>query len=113
MPPTACLRRPQAAGIKVSLLINNAGVGGHGKFYERKLPDDHAMMQLNMGALVSLTHLYLEAMVQRGSREGVKRRIDSRLSFPVLCRRCTTRQRRLCCHSPRHWRRSSPAPVSR
>jgi len=57
----------QAAGIKVSLLINNAGVGGHGKFYERKLPDDLAMMQLNMGALVSLTHLYLEAMVQRGA----------------------------------------------
>ena len=57
----------EAAGIKVSLLINNAGVGGHGKFYERKLPDDLAMMQLNMGALVSLTHLYLEAMVQRGA----------------------------------------------
>ena len=57
----------EAAGIKVSLLINNAGVGGHGKFYERKLRNDQAMMQLNMGALVTLTHLYLEAMIQRGS----------------------------------------------
>jgi len=57
----------EAAGIKVSLLINNAGVGGHGKFYERKLLNDQAMMQLNMGALVSLTHLYLQAMIQRGS----------------------------------------------
>ncbi|MDC0362115.1 SDR family oxidoreductase [Halioglobus sp.] len=57
----------EAAGIKVSLLINNAGVGGHGKFYERKLRNDQAMMQLNMGALVSLTHLYLQAMIQRGS----------------------------------------------
>ncbi|MCP4210192.1 MAG: SDR family oxidoreductase [Halieaceae bacterium] len=57
----------EAAGIKVSLLINNAGVGGHGKFYERKLRSDQAMMQLNMGALVTLTHLYLEAMIQRGS----------------------------------------------
>ena len=56
----------EAAGIEISILINNAGVGGHGKLCERDLSSDQAMMQLNMGTLVSLTHLYLDSMIQRG-----------------------------------------------
>ena len=56
----------EAAGIEISILINNTGVGGHGTLYERDLSSDQAMMQLNMGAVVSLTHLYLDPMVQRG-----------------------------------------------
>lgn len=55
----------QAAGIQIDILINNAGFGGHGKFHERPLKDDEAMMQLNMLALTSLTHLYLQGMVER------------------------------------------------
>lgn len=57
----------EAAGIQVDILINNAGFGGHGKFYERELAKDQAMMQVNMVSLVSLTHLYLQGMVQRNS----------------------------------------------
>lgn len=57
----------EAAGIQVDILINNAGFGGHGKFYERELAQDQAMMQVNMVSLVSLTHLYLQGMVQRNS----------------------------------------------
>jgi uncharacterized protein len=56
----------QSAGLEVSILINNAGFGGHGKFHERDLSRDEAMMQLNMNTLVSLTHLFLEPMIQRG-----------------------------------------------
>ncbi len=55
------------AGIKIDFLINNAGFGGHGKFYERDLAKDQAMMQVNMASLVSLTHLYLQDMVERNS----------------------------------------------
>lgn len=55
----------QAAGIQVDVLINNAGFGGHGKFHERELASDEAMMQLNMATLTSLTHLYLQSMVKR------------------------------------------------
>jgi hypothetical protein len=57
----------EAAGIQVDVLINNAGFGGHGKFYERDLAKDQAMMQVNMVSLVNLTHLYLQGMVQRNS----------------------------------------------
>lgn len=56
----------QNLGIQVDILINNAGFGGHGKFHERPLSQDEAMIQLNISALTSLTHLYLQDMVQRG-----------------------------------------------
>ncbi len=55
----------EEAGLHIDILINNAGFGGHGKFHERELASDQAMMQVNMASLVSLTHLYLEGMVQR------------------------------------------------
>lgn len=55
----------EAAGIQVDVLINNAGFGGHGRFYERDLAKDQAMMQVNMVTLTNLTHLYLQGMVQR------------------------------------------------
>lgn len=57
----------EAANIQIDILINNAGFGGHGKFYERDLAKDQAMMQVNMVSLVNLTHLYLQGMVQRNS----------------------------------------------
>ena len=57
----------EAAGLQIDVLINNAGLGGHGRFYERELAKDQAMMQVNMGALVDLTHLYLVGMVRRKS----------------------------------------------
>ncbi len=57
----------EAAGIQIDILINNAGFGGHGKFHERDLVKDQAMMQVNMVSLVNLTHLYLQGMVSRNS----------------------------------------------
>lgn len=54
-------------GIQIDILINNAGFGGHGKFHERELTKDQAMMQVNMVSLVNLTHLYLQGMVERNT----------------------------------------------
>jgi len=55
----------QALGVQVDVLINNAGFGGHGKFHERDLSADQAMMQVNMTSLTGLTHHYLQGMVER------------------------------------------------
>lgn len=55
----------ESASIQVDVLVNNAGFGGHGKFYERDLAKDQAMMQVNMATLTNLTHMYLEGMVER------------------------------------------------
>lgn len=57
----------ETAGLQIDILINNAGFGGHGKFHERDLAKDQAMMQVNMVSLVNLTHLYLQGMVSRNS----------------------------------------------
>ncbi len=46
--------------IKVDYLINNAGFGGIGKFNERNLQEDIAMINLNVSALTSLTHYFLQ-----------------------------------------------------
>lgn len=63
--PQKIFEQTNAAGLQIDILINNAGFGGHGKFHERPLDQDLNMMQVNMFALVSLTHLYMQGMVQR------------------------------------------------
>ncbi len=52
-------------GLVVEVLINNAGVGGHGKFVSRSVDDDLAMLQLNMLTLTTLMHRFLPQMVAR------------------------------------------------
>lgn len=69
----------QALGLSIDVLINNAGFGGHGKFVERNLSADQAMMQVNMVALTNLTHLYLKGMVAR--RHGRILNVSSTASF--------------------------------
>ena len=56
----------QKLGIKVDILINNAGFGGHGNFIERALDDDIAMIDLNVNSLVTLCHLVGNDMVAQG-----------------------------------------------
>lgn len=55
----------EAEGIQVKILINNAGFGGHGLFYEREWATDRNMIQLNIIALTALTRLFLPGMVAR------------------------------------------------
>ena len=55
----------QAENIEVEYLINNAGFGGHGRFYERPWDKDKAMIQVNVTSLVELTRLFLPEMVAR------------------------------------------------
>lgn len=69
----------EAAGIQIDTLVNNAGFGGHGKFFERDLADEQAMMQLNMVTLTNLTHLYVKGMVER--RNGRILNVSSTASF--------------------------------
>lgn len=55
------------AKIEVDYLVNNAGFGGQGYFYEREWNSDRSMMQLNMVALADLCRLFLPDFVERGS----------------------------------------------
>ncbi|AUI66012.1 MULTISPECIES: SDR family oxidoreductase [Glaesserella] len=83
------LAQPQAAqaifneteklGIQVDILINNAGVGGHGRFFERDLVKESQMIQLNIASLTELTHFYLQGMVAR--KQGKILNVSSTASF--------------------------------
>lgn len=55
----------KVAGIEVDYLINNAGFGGQGKFYERAWEKDLAMINLNVVTLTALTRLFLPDFVKR------------------------------------------------
>jgi uncharacterized protein len=60
----------EARVLTVDLLINNAGFGSFGKFYELDLDTELREVQLNVGALMRLTHAAAGAMAERG-RGGI------------------------------------------
>jgi len=53
-------------GQRIDILINNAGFGGQGAFIDRDLQKDLAMIDLNVRALVGLTHMIARDMVAQG-----------------------------------------------
>ena len=67
-------------GIEIEMLINNAGFGGHGRFYEREWSQDLAMIQLNVVALTALTRLFLPDFVHRN--RGRILNVSSTASLP-------------------------------
>jgi len=54
-----------AAGVAVDILVNNAGVGMYGPVEEQDASDLDRMVQLNIGALTTLTRLVLPGMLLR------------------------------------------------
>jgi uncharacterized protein len=54
-------------GTEIEYLVNNAGFGTTGKFVERDLLRELAMVQVNVTSLVHLTGLLLPGMIARGS----------------------------------------------
>jgi len=55
----------QSRQIEINTLINNAGFGGHGKFYEREWSKDQAMINVNVMALTAVTRYFLPDMITR------------------------------------------------
>lgn len=54
------------AGLSVQILVNNAGIGQRGKFWEIPLEKDLEMIRLNIEAVIRLTKLFLPPMLARG-----------------------------------------------
>ncbi len=50
----------------IDLLVNNAGIGMRGRFWETPLADQERMFHLNCTAVLRLSHAALTAMVPRG-----------------------------------------------
>ncbi|TQF68015.1 SDR family NAD(P)-dependent oxidoreductase [Pseudoalteromonas luteoviolacea] len=71
--------KTEALNLQIDVLINNAGFGGHGIFYERERKLDQQMIQVNITTLTDLTHLFVKGMVARKS--GRILNVSSTVSF--------------------------------
>jgi short-subunit dehydrogenase len=56
----------KAQGLTIEILVNNAGVGHGGKFWEQPFENATEMIHLNIEAVVGLTRLFLPDMIARG-----------------------------------------------
>jgi short-subunit dehydrogenase len=55
----------EGKNIAVDLLVNNAGFGAYGEFHKTQIDRLLEMAQVNVSAVVHLTHLYLPGMIAR------------------------------------------------
>ena len=63
--PLALYDEVRAAGLDVDVLVNNAGFGMYGLFYQSDLQNELDMIQVNITSLVNLTKLFVRDMVAR------------------------------------------------
>ncbi|UCG82675.1 MAG: SDR family oxidoreductase [Dehalococcoidia bacterium] len=57
----------EKGSIKVDVLVNNAGFGVYGMFYQTDLQEELRLIQVNATSLIHLTKLFLKGMVENGS----------------------------------------------
>jgi hypothetical protein len=74
----------QRQGVQVDMLINNAGFGTYGLFDETSGERQHAEVMVNVTAVVDLTYLFLQPMLQRG--DGAIINVASTAGFQPLPR---------------------------
>jgi uncharacterized protein len=73
-----------ARGLRVDVLVNNAGFGTNGPFHELSADRAHDEVTVNVAAVVDLAHVFLPAMVER--RDGAVINVASTAAFqPTPC----------------------------
>ena len=63
--PDAIFDFTRAKNLHIDLLVNNAGFGAYGEFAASDRARQVEMVQVNCSAVISLTHLFLQPMLQR------------------------------------------------
>lgn len=77
--PEAIYKECMHRKLEVISLINNAGIGSGGEFAGADLKSLKNMLELNNGAVVSLTHLFMQDMLKR--KAGTIVNMGSLISF--------------------------------
>lgn len=80
--PAQLLAETEKRGLTIDLLINNAGFGSMGEFAKLELARELEMIDLNVKALVALTHLFLAPM--RARRQGAIINVASTAGFQAV-----------------------------
>ena len=78
--PEQVFAEARRLGLEIEFLVNNAGLGASGAFAELPLGRELEMIQVNLTALVSLTRLFLPAMLLR--KRGRILNVGSTAGFP-------------------------------
>jgi short-subunit dehydrogenase len=78
--PEQVFAEARRLGLEIEFLVNNAGLGASGAFAELPLGRELEMIQVNVTALVSLTRLFLPAMLLR--KRGRILNVGSTAGFP-------------------------------
>lgn len=66
-------------GVSINVLVNNAGFGHNDRFISIPIEEQLQMVQLNIAAMLHLTHLILPQMIER--RQGAVLNLGSTASF--------------------------------
>lgn len=69
-------------GLRVDLLVNNAGFGTYDRFEDIEPARDHQQVMLNVSAVVDLAHAFLPEMAARG--EGALINVGSMAAFQPM-----------------------------
>jgi short-subunit dehydrogenase len=77
--PREVFNTVSAAGMQIEVLVNNAGFGLLGKFWELDEREQIDMVQLNVTALTGLSRLFLPQMIER--RRGMIMNVASTAAF--------------------------------
>lgn len=80
--PAQLFEEAQKRGLTVDTLVNNAGFGSMGEFRKLDLARELNMIDLNVKALVELTHRFLVPMVER--RQGAIINVASTAGFQAV-----------------------------
>jgi short-subunit dehydrogenase len=80
--PAQLYRNVAAAGLKIDLLVNNAGFGTRGRFDHLPLAREIEQIELNVTALVELTHLFLPDLI--AARRGTIINVASTAGFQAV-----------------------------
>ena len=65
--PVALFEKTRQANVDINMLVNNAGFGAFGEFAANGRERQRQMVDLNIGVLLELAHLYLQPMKERGT----------------------------------------------
>lgn len=80
--PQAIFDFTRRKNLEIELLVNNAGFGLHGEFHRGPYPRFAEMVQVNITAVVHLTHLFLSQMIAR--RHGDVLVVSSTAAFQAV-----------------------------
>ncbi len=80
--PRAIFDFTREKGIEIELLVNNAGFGAHGEFHTKPFERLREMVEVNISAVLHLTHLFLPQMIER--RRGDILIVSSTAAFQAV-----------------------------